>query len=245
MGDDTGKVIVGNQGEETSSINPNDIFFDKTTDSLLICDQAGRQVLRWPHCHITTKEEVLISDINCFGLTLDDQGFLYISDNENHEVRRYEIDEKNGILVAGGHGKGDRLNQLNEPNYIFVDRQQTIYISDGRNHRIMKWNKGSKSGIIVAGGHGEGNSLSQLKNPRGLFVDTLGTVYIADYENDRIMCWSKGMTQGRIIIGENGRGNTTSQFDGPVGLSFDRYGALFVTDYNNNRVLRFSIEESF
>ncbi|CAF4361538.1 unnamed protein product, partial [Rotaria magnacalcarata] len=40
------------------------------------------------------------------------------------EVRRYRLDEKNGTLVAGGNGGG--LNQLNVPEYLFVDRDHSV-----------------------------------------------------------------------------------------------------------------------
>ncbi|CAF5061901.1 unnamed protein product, partial [Rotaria socialis] len=88
---------------------------------------------------------------------------------------------------AGGNGKGDGLNQLNCPTYLFVDRQQTVYVSDNNNHRVMKWNKGAKEGIVVAGGQGQGNALTQLYHPNGIFVDTLGTLFVADSSNHRVM----------------------------------------------------------
>ncbi|CAF1607621.1 unnamed protein product, partial [Rotaria magnacalcarata] len=93
-----------------------------------------------------------------------------------HEVRRYKFGEKNGTLVAGGNGQGAGLNQLNNPTYLFVDRQQNVYVSDRDNHRVMKWVEGAKEGIVVAGGQGEGSALTQLYYPRGIFVDALGTL---------------------------------------------------------------------
>ncbi|CAF5226493.1 unnamed protein product, partial [Rotaria magnacalcarata] len=87
---------------------------------------------------------------------------------------------------------GNALNQLNEPRYLFVNRQQNIYVSDYNNHRVMKWIKGANEGIVVTECQGKWNVLTQLKNPQGLFVDTLGTLYVADSENHRIMCWSQG-----------------------------------------------------
>ncbi|CAF4266321.1 unnamed protein product, partial [Rotaria magnacalcarata] len=42
------------------------------------------------------------------------------------EVRRYRLDEKNGTLVTGGNGNGGGLNQLNVPEYLFVDRDHSV-----------------------------------------------------------------------------------------------------------------------
>ncbi|CAF4615914.1 unnamed protein product, partial [Rotaria socialis] len=127
-----------------------------------------------------------------------------------------------------GNGKGNDTNQLNEPAYLFVDRQQNVYVSDNRNHRVMKWNKGAKEGIVAAGGQGEGSALTQLKNPNGIFVDTLGTLYVADTYNHRVMRWTQGdKKQGTVIVGGNGKGEGANQFSGPDGFSFDRQDNLY------------------
>ncbi|CAF4760056.1 unnamed protein product, partial [Rotaria sp. Silwood2] len=182
MGDTKGQVVVGGNGEgkRLDQLNyPTDVLIDKETDSLIICDRENRRVVRSSRRSGTTQGEILIDNIDPWGLAMDDQRYLYISDTQKHEVRRYQIGDKNGTLVAGGNGEGAGLNQLNGPTYIFVDQQQTVYVSDNWNHRVMKWNKGAKEGIAVAGGQGQGNALTQLYYPYGLFVDTLGTIYVA------------------------------------------------------------------
>ena len=93
---------------------------------------------------------------------MDDEGSLYVSDWEKDEVRRYGQGDVMGTVVAGGNGKGDRLNQLNCPRHIFVDGDHSVYVSDRENHRVMKWMKNTKEGIVVAGGQGKGNSVKQL-----------------------------------------------------------------------------------
>ncbi|CAF5055297.1 unnamed protein product, partial [Rotaria socialis] len=95
----------------------------------------------------TTQGEILIDTIDCWGLAMDEQRYLYVSDIGKHEVRLYQLGEKDGTLVAGGNDKGDGLNELNVPRYLFVDRQQNVYVSDNDNHRVMKWNKGAKEGV--------------------------------------------------------------------------------------------------
>ncbi|CAF1285787.1 unnamed protein product, partial [Rotaria sordida] len=203
MGDTNGRVVAGGNGKGNrldQLYGPSDVLIDKETDSLIICDPENRRVVRWSRRSGTTQGEILIDNISCRGLAMDDQRYLYISDDEKHEVRRYQIGDKNGTLVAGGNGKGAGLNQLKFPTYLFVDQQQTVYVSDCDNHRVMKWNKGAKEGIVVAGGQGHGNALTQLSHPQGLFVDTLGTIYVADSWNHRVMRWPKGAKQGTVIV---------------------------------------------
>ncbi|CAF4709395.1 unnamed protein product, partial [Rotaria sp. Silwood2] len=209
MGDTNGQVVAGGNSyrNRLDQLNcPTDVLIDKETDSLIICVPGNRRVVRWSRRSDTTQREILIDNVDPWGLAMDDQRYLYISDYKKHEVRRYQMGDKNGTLVAGGNGKGDGLNQLNFPTYIFVDQQQTVYVSDNRNHRVMKWNKGAKEGVVVAGGHGEGNALTQLHKPNGLFVDTLDTIYVADSWNNRVMRWPTGATQGTVIVGGNGKG---------------------------------------
>ncbi len=241
-----GQVVAGGnqQGSGNDQLsNPLDVIIDKERDSLIICDNGNRRVIRWPcQQNGTTNGEIIISNINCIGLTMDENGSLYIVDWEKHEVRRYGRNESEGRIVAGGNGNGNRLDQLSNPEYIFVDRDHSIYVSDNGNHRVMKWIEGAKQGIIVAGGQGQGNNLTQLYGPAGVIVDELGTVYVADLGNDRIMRWSKGAKEGNVIIGGNGRGSQSNQLNGPVGLSFDRYGNLYVVDYGNHRIQKFNTD---
>ncbi|CAF3669749.1 unnamed protein product, partial [Rotaria socialis] len=241
-----GQVVAGGKGEGNGlhQLNhPTDVLIDKETDSLIICDRDNRRVVRWSRRSGTTQGKILIDNIDCWGLAMDEQRYLYVSDYIKHEVRRYQLGEKNGTLVAGGNGQGDGLNQLDEPGYLFVDRDHSVYVSDNYNHRVMKWNKGAKEGIVVAGGQGKGNVLTQLNHPRGIFVDTLGTLYVADMGNHRVMRWTQGdKKQSPVIVGGNGWGEGANQFNVPIGLSFDRHGNLYVADEDNHRVQRFSIE---
>ncbi|CAF3932476.1 unnamed protein product [Rotaria magnacalcarata] len=245
-GDTTsGQIVAGgnSQGNRLDQLDrPTDVLIDKETDSLIICELGNRRVVRWSRHSGTTQGEILIENIDCVGLVMDHQRYLYVSDIAKHEVRRYQLGDKNGTLVAGGNGRGDDLNQLNVPTYLFVDRQQNVYVSDRFNHRVMKWNKGVKEGIVAVGDQSEGNALTQLNRPHGLFVDTLGTLYVADSGNDRVMRWAQGEKQGTVIVGENGRGARANQIDLPTGLSFDRHGNLYVVDQRNHRVQRFSLD---
>ncbi|CAF4386752.1 unnamed protein product [Rotaria magnacalcarata] len=245
-GDTTnGQVVAGGKGVG-NGLNqlyaPTGVLIDKETDSLIICDYGNRRVVRWSRRSGTTQGEILIDNIYCWGLAMDEQRYLYVSDYRKHEVRRYQLGEKNGTLVAGGNGQGAGLNQLKLPTYLFVDRDHSVYVSDNNNHRVMKWNKGATEGIVVAGGQGYGSALTQFYYPSGIFVDTVGTLYVADQENHRVMRWTQGANQGTVIVGGNGQGEEANQFNYPYGLSFDRHGNLYVVDQWNHRVQRFSIE---
>lgn len=240
----SGQVVAGGngQGNRADQLDrPTDVIVDKMTGNLLICDRWNRRVVRWPRRNGSSGETIL-SNIPCWGLSMDDQRFLYVSDTDKHEVRRYRMGEIQGTVVAGGNGEGCSLNQLNDPGFIFIDRDQSVYVSDYYNHRIIKWVKGAKEGVIIASGRSQTNDSAQLYYPSGVCLDSLGTAFVVDAGNHRIMRYPKGITHGTEIIGGNGAGIQSNQLNTPSGLSIDRYGHLYVVDGENCRVQRFSIE---
>ena len=191
IGASNGRVIAGGRGQGNrldQLYRPTDVLIDKETSSLFIADGDNRRVLRWSRRQETTQGEIIVDNIGCIGLAIDHQRYLYVSDTRNLEVRRYTIGDKNGIVVAGGNGQGNQLNQLNFPTYHFVDEEQAVYVSDNDNHRVMKWNKDAKEGIVVAGGRTEGSVFTQLSHPNDLFMDTSGTIYVVHARNDRVKC---------------------------------------------------------
>ncbi|CAF3818286.1 unnamed protein product [Rotaria sp. Silwood1] len=242
----SGQVVAGGNGQGSGDHqfdDPHDVIIDNERDSLIICDTSNERVVRWPRRN-GTSGDTIISNIACVGLTMDENGSLYVTDVESDGVRRYRKEESQGTVVAGGNGSGNRLDQLSYPRYVFVDRDHSVYVSDWNNHRVMKWMEGAKQGIVVAGGQGQGNGLTQLSSPQGVVVDQLGTVYVADWGNDRIMRWPKGATQGSVIVGGNGSGEQSNQLNEPIGLSFDRHGNLYVVEYGNHRVQKFELQSN-
>ena len=151
---------------------PPDVFIDKETNSLFIADLANEWFLRWSRCQRTAQGEVIVENVRCVGPAIRHQRCLYVSDDVKDEVRRYTFGDENGIVVAGGYGKRNQINQLSLPTCLLIDEELAVYVSDENNHRVMKWEKGAKEAIVVAGRRGEGSALTQLSYPQGLFVDT-------------------------------------------------------------------------
>ncbi|CAF0951255.1 unnamed protein product [Adineta steineri] len=236
-----GQIIAGTnkQGNRLNQLNfPTDVIVDQQNHSIIIADQRNRRVIQW----LDQKQQVLIHNVDCFGLAMDKHGFLYVSDYKKNEVRRWKMGEYiEGVVVAGGNGNGNQLNQLNYPTFIFVDEDQSVYVSDTNNHRVMKWRQGATEGRIVAGGNGKGINLNQLSSPYGVIVDDLGQIYVAATGNDRITRWCEGKEAGEIVVGGNGQGSQSNQLTFPMGLSFDHEGNLYVGDYHNNRIQKFEI----
>jgi len=190
------------------------------------------------------------------GIGVDNGGNLYITDRDNHRIRRVDT---SGVIttVAGtgeeGHG-GDGgpavMAQLSGPHGLAVDGSGNLYIAETPNDRIRRVDT---SGVIttVAGtgetGHGGDGGpavMAQLSGPHGLAVDGSGNLYIADTWNDRIR---RVGTSGVIttVAGNGKRGYSgdggpavMAQLSGPHGLAVDGSGNLYIADAWNHRIRR-------
>ena len=188
------------------------------------------------------------------GLTFDNKGNLYISDRDNHRVRKVDtrgiITTVIGNGTAGFSGDGGKATeaQVNLPSGVVVDDDGNIYVSDRSNDRIRKVN--SKGIISTIAGNGidgyKGDSgpaaEAQLSRPFGLALDKKGNLYIADRGNNRVR---KVNPQGIIttvagdgsffFMGDNGPAYRAS-IAGPTGVAVDDEGTLYIADRNNNRI---------
>ncbi|CAF1483154.1 unnamed protein product [Adineta steineri] len=196
-------VAGGQQGYQLHQLYLPEAICIDSNKTIFIAEK--KQVIRWFREN-QTNPPILISNINCYGLTMDKNGVIYASDFVKHEVRRWKEGDTNATIVAGGNGQGNNLTQFNRPYYIFVDEYYSLYISDFQNHRVMKWEKDTKEGVVVAGGNNQRNGLNQLSFPRGVIVDHFHQIFIVDSRNYRVMRWNEGDTQGSIVVGEHGRG---------------------------------------
>ena len=128
--------------------------------------------------------------------------------------------------MAGGRGKGDKNDQLDNPKGIFVDDDQTVYIAESWNHRVTAWKAGATTGEVLAGGKGAGKQLDQLYQPSDVIVDRqTDSFLICDYANQRVVRWPRCSSpslpqQGEIVIS----GATCD------GLAMDAEGALYVSN---------------
>ena len=83
IGASDGEVIAGGggRGNRLDQLNlQTDVLIDKETNSLFIADRGNRRVLRWSRREDTTQGEMIVDNIGCIGLAMDDQRYLYVSD---------------------------------------------------------------------------------------------------------------------------------------------------------------------
>ena len=153
-------------------------------------------------------------------VALDAAGNLYVADADNHRIQKFaagSTSATNGVTVAGNGSAGSALNQLDNPQGLYVDGAGNIYVADANNVRIMYWAAGAASGVLVAGGNGYGNAANQLNYPTNITLDRNGNIYVADEHNDRIQKFtlasgtftpSTAGTYTATITGSNGCSST-------------------------------------
>jgi sugar lactone lactonase YvrE len=192
----------------------------------------------------TALNQVISPSALCF----DTAGYMYVIDESNYRVVKFPpgtTSLTNGVIVAGGNGRGTAFNQFFNPYSIFVDRHNVIYVAD--NERVLKFPAGSTSatfGSVAAGNNGTGDSTYQINSPQGVFVDSVGNLYVSDRDKSRVLKFPPGSnstTHGQIVAGyTNGVGtNTADGLYAPGGITMDRAGYLYVADAGNNRIQKF------
>ncbi|CAF1389733.1 unnamed protein product [Adineta steineri] len=244
FGADNGEIVAGGNGKGYGihQLNdPSDVVLDKEKKYIIICDQTNARVTRWSRQN-SQDPQILIHRIYCWGLAIDNNGDLYVSDLLKHEVRRFQQGDKEGTVVAGGHGLGSSFDQLWQPSHIFVDEYYSIYVADHMNNRVMKWMKNATKGILVVPEQVSGKNSNPLIFPIGLIVDHMSNIYVSTNGIHQIIRWSPAATEGIPVVGEKEFGVKPTQLLFPQDLSFDGQGNLYVVDRSNDRIQRFDID---
>ena len=77
----SGRIVAGGNGPGAGTHQlwrPLTVVLDKKNNSLIICDEGNRRIVRWS-LENTTNGSVLITDTPRYDLALDTEGYLYIS----------------------------------------------------------------------------------------------------------------------------------------------------------------------
>lgn len=158
-------------------------------------------------------------------------GSLLITDAANDRVVRWVQGAKAGIVVAGGNGCGQRLDQLDCPSGIAMSADGSLFIADCGNHRVLCCPRGAPCGRLLAGRTGQpGEGLDQLSSPNGLSLGSDGSVFVADTDNNRVIRFRVGVSKGEVVAGGRGEGDDPSQVGFPTGVAVTRTGAIVVSE---------------
>jgi len=136
------------------------------------------------------------------GIAIDAAGNLYVTDTENHCIRKITQDRVVSTFAGkctergfeDGMGTDARFNM---PNGIAMDAKTgTLYVADSDNHRIRTLSPEGYVSTLAGSGptgceygafaDGAGTSVARFDHPVGIAVDKEGTLYVADSRNHRV-----------------------------------------------------------
>lgn len=121
-------------------------------------------------------------------LTIDAQGFYWVTDSQDHIVRK--LSPEGEVLMTLGQkgvtGGNDSPDAFNQPNHVAIAPNGDIYVSDGyTNARIAQFSPDGRYVRSITGS-GEGTEPGQLKLPHGVALDSTGRILVNDSDNARV-----------------------------------------------------------
>ncbi len=246
--------------------------------NLIIVDSANHTIRKVVDNEITTLAG-MTEDLDVFGLPLgghvdedaakamfnqpryavvDAEGDLYISDSQNHAIRK--ISNGKVFTYAGtgeaGYKDGDRTTaQFNSPAGLAIDKAGNLYVADTLNHVIRKIdNKGNVTTyagkyVVGDGAFLDGAlNIARFQEPNDLVFDDKGNLYVSDSGNhlirmiagDKVSTFAGETTArneetGYMVGGYSNGKKENALFNFPKGLAYAD-GILFIADSLNNRI---------
>ncbi len=191
---------------------------------------------------------------NPSGVALDTMGNLYISDANNHRIRKITpsgiISTFAGTGSAGFSGDGGPATaaQIVFSDGIAADRYGNVYIPDPSNHRIRRIDASglistfAGNGSIGSTGDGGAATAATINYPSDIEVDNAGIVYFTDYQENIVRkintagVISKIAGVGTPAFSGDGGPATAAELSHPIGIDVDNCGNIYIGDALNGRV---------
>ena len=137
----------------------------KKADPLIVFDNKGKYLRSWGKGMFG----------NPHGLRVDRDGFVWITDNGDHQVMKFTKEGKL-LMTLGIKGKaGTDSKTFNRPTDVAFAKNGDFYVSDGYgNSRVVKF---SKDGKYLLDWGKKGTKPGEFNTPHSVALDSKGTVY--------------------------------------------------------------------
>lgn len=201
-----------------------------------------------------------------YGIAIDSNGAVFVSDDQNGRVLRFRAPFFNGMpadLVLGQAGFGAPVTTplsasiMIAPAGIAVDPAGALWSVDNDAARVLRFSppfwSGKPADLVLGQPDFASGAASFTANdhsldlPDGIAFDQNGAVWVADSSNNRVLQFappfSNGMAASRVLGQPDFVANDVSAGDGglfqPDGIFVDAANALWVADNANSRVLKY------
>lgn len=209
----------------TKMFGPLDIFVD-TADNLWVSDYDNHRVLKFanvsslsngaeattvlgqPDFDTVSPGTSTVKMQNPAGLAIDGAGRLWVTEENNHRIWRFD----NAASLGNGAGANGVLGQadftsstfglsaaaVSSPSDIAIDSNGTIYLADHSNGRVLihknpaaKGNGAAADGVIGQADFTTKNTLPTERHLAGVYTgmafDPAGHLWVGDYDNHRVL----------------------------------------------------------
>ena len=112
--------------------------------------------------------------------TVDDKGYLYVSDTMNARVQKFDASGKH-VYTYGQMGSA--WGEFDKPKGVAVDGFGNLYVVDSGWSNVQIFNEHGQI-LLFFGGRGPGPGM--LKNPLAIAIDRNNRIYVGDYLNHRV-----------------------------------------------------------
>ncbi|MEO8379042.1 MAG: IPT/TIG domain-containing protein, partial [Acidobacteriota bacterium] len=179
------------------------------------------------------------------GLTIDQDGNLYVADTGNDKIRR--VTPAGVVTTVAGAGRtglanGPALQALfKKPQGIAIGTDGVLYVADSGNHVLRRIADGLVTTFAGTGHPGsvDGPAVNaEFKDPAGLTLNDAGEILLADSGNHQVRRIAAGVVS---TVAGNGKPGlidgtvlTNVQYKQPSGIAVE--GAIFIADTNNDAI---------
>ncbi len=149
------------------------------------------------------------------GIAVDGNGTLYVSDQSNNRVLRFDnaASKANGASADGVLGQPDftsnkdtvSQNGLKWPRGLIVDPQGRLYVASSAQNRVLRFDNaatkanGANADAVLGQGDFTSSSAATtrtgMRDASGVAIDAAGRLYVADAENHRILLFDDAATK--------------------------------------------------
>ncbi|CAF3716279.1 unnamed protein product [Rotaria sp. Silwood1] len=206
---------------------------------MYICDHHNDRIQKWTQGATTGVTVIgvaaatgaaMIYDPQA--LTVDKNGYMYVTGHKLHSVVRYPPNSPNGTTIAGTGSTGSALDEFNESRDVIVDDNLNFYVVDMKNNRVMKWAPNATSGTVAIS-HTSINGVHSMLFAPG----SQSQVYLSDQNGNSIYLWTFGASSASSTLTQVNSSNAV--LTQPEGIVFDSYNNLYVADSGKNRIVMY------
>ncbi len=171
-------------------------------------------------------------------LAIDSRGNIYVSDAENHRIRK--INKVDGIISTVSILEAGVTASINNWG-IAIDALDNLYFADYVLEVIRKVpaSGGNVQTVIGKGGQGYGGTnipalTAQFNGLKNFCIDAAGNFYLADKNNFKV----RKMTAATGLVTDVDGG--VSLLGKPNAVTVDATGNLYITDIENSIILKYN-----